>query len=95
LLTRTLGYRTLEELEETMTAAEFNLWAAEYQIRPWGEYPADVRVAMSGAAVARSMGAKVDPDDLIPKWDKPDNQKVALELFLLWCEDHNRRQKQA
>lgn len=39
MLARTLG-RTLEELEESMTAAEFGEWFAYYELAPWCEFPA-------------------------------------------------------
>jgi len=34
LLCRTLG-RTLQELLDTMSVTEFQLWAAEFELAPW------------------------------------------------------------
>jgi len=51
LLARTLG-KTLAELQAGITAEEFGLWKAEYALRPWGEYRADLRAGIVASAVA-------------------------------------------
>lgn len=45
LLARTLG-RTLEELQDCMSSAEFGLWAAEYTRRPWGDLRNELHMSM-------------------------------------------------
>lgn len=49
-MARTLG-RTLEELGQTMSAAEFGLHLADFQRRPWG----DTVVELMGGVVASTI----------------------------------------
>lgn len=69
MLARTLG-RTLHELCETMTAAEFGLWLEEYRRDPWGGHRDGLHAAIVAKAVADYAG-------------KIRNSPAELEEFLL------------
>lgn len=56
LLARTLNYRSLEEMGNTMDGAEYCLWAAEFDRNPWDEKRADLRAGIISAAVANMAG---------------------------------------
>jgi hypothetical protein len=59
-----------------MSAKEYNLWIAEYSIRPWGEELQDYRIGMVTQAV-RSANSK-DPvhiKDCIPLYETVKEKK--------------------
>ncbi len=88
LLCRTLG-RTLSELDE-LPAWELALWAAEYELSPWGEQRDEIGRAVIGAAVCGSMGVKVQPADLIPKWGEG-RRRMTKDDWLAFVAAHNKK----
>lgn len=75
--------RTLGELGESMTADEFGLWLALYQVDPWGEQRADLRAGIvastvanyAGMARSKSAGA-AKPSDFMPYIEKRETEAV-------------------
>lgn len=55
-LARSLNYRSVNELCNTMDSAEFCLWAAEFERSPWDECRADLRAAIVACTVANFAG---------------------------------------
>ena len=53
--------RTVEELQQTMTADEFIEWCAFYQIEPWGFEMANWRAALVSMTVANFSGRVKKP----------------------------------
>lgn len=65
LLTRTLGYRSMAELVETMDSDEYCLWVAEFERSPWDETRGDLRAGVISSAIANYAG-KVRKDKAPP-----------------------------
>lgn len=42
----------MQELGETMTAAEFGIWWAEYRREPWGDFRTDLGAGLVAATLA-------------------------------------------
>lgn len=64
MLARTLG-RTLDELGQTMSAAEFADHWDDYTYRPWGDRRADIRTALLAQQIANYAGKmRKDPAKL-------------------------------
>lgn len=64
--------RNLVELQETMTAEEFGLWQALWNIEPWGDVRVDLAGATIASAVANHAGmvrnSPTTPVDYLPPW---------------------------
>lgn len=60
---------TVGELGVRMSSHEFSEWMAYYAIDPFGEDRADLRQALTTAAVANSVEAQRKH----PKWTKPED----------------------
>lgn len=79
--------RTLEELSETMSAQEFGLWLAYYKRNPWGEERADLRAAITTAAIANYAGkslkdgTSVSPAEFMPFLEKEDEPTDSPDPF--------------
>ena len=75
--------RTVAEIEEGMTAAEFLEWQEYYSIEPFGELRGDARIGVLGAGVAMMLGAKnVKVENWMPhfKSKKPKSpEQLAVE----------------
>lgn len=83
LLARSLNYRSVRELTETMDSAEYCLWAAEYSENPWGEGRKDLRAGIIASSIAnwagksRKEGAPpMSPIDCMP-FSQPDPQEAS------------------
>jgi len=46
MLAMALGFRTVEQLDATMDAAEFAEWMALLEVEPWGPYRSDLHTAL-------------------------------------------------
>ena len=55
LLTRSLGYKSLEALGE-MSSYEYCFWVAEFERSPWDEDRADLRAAIIASTIANFAG---------------------------------------
>lgn len=63
----------MRELALRMTAAEMQEWWMLYQIAPWGEERADLRMGISTSALVNmwiSKGQRIKPTDFIPDFYK-------------------------
>jgi hypothetical protein len=87
LLALSLGM-THRELCSRMTWDEFEKWGELYRSDPWGRHRDDVRTALAASAVCASMGAKVTPHQLIPKWGEREHGLNREEL-LAWVANYN------
>lgn len=82
LLARSLNYRSIAELCETMDSAEFCLWAAEFGRSPWDEARADLRSALVAQTVANyagkslKAGATVTALDFMP-YSQPEPKQAS------------------
>jgi hypothetical protein len=71
-LTTHLGYSSVRDLEEELTAWEFSHWEALLGVEPWGPYRLDVLAGMIrwSIAMAFSTSEKVPHlRDFIPRWE--------------------------
>lgn len=68
MLARTLG-RTLDELGQTISAAEFSGHLADYMHEPWGERRADLRAALVAHTVATFAGKTLKDGAQVPLSD--------------------------
>ena len=61
--------RTVAELREQMSSAEFTDWCAYYQLEPWGYEAANWRMAMTCSTTANAAGRKkpLKPSDFLPR----------------------------
>jgi hypothetical protein len=75
-----------------MTVNELKTWYAYAELEPWGEVRQDARIAILGSAVCGSMGAKVEPRDLIPNFN-PTRNHMSLAEFKAYVSAHNERIK--
>lgn len=61
----------MQELEASMTAAEFGDWMALYAVEPWGEWRGDLQAGVVAATVANCNRGKdappFKPGDFIPR----------------------------
>ena len=80
MLARSLG-RTLEELGETCSAQEFGLWAALYEIEPWGPTRHDLAAGVIASTIANVHRGKdvpaFKPLDFMPLLAKPEPVEEA------------------
>ncbi|SMG00331.1 phage tail assembly protein T [Burkholderia singularis] len=60
--------KTITELREQMSSAEFNLWIAYDAESPIADDRGDLHAAMVAAAAFQSQGAKVKVSDMMPNW---------------------------
>ena len=60
--------RTIEELEEALTADEFFRWKAFNLIEPVGDDRMDILIGLLASVVANTNGNKSTADDFIPRW---------------------------
>ena len=70
--------RTVEELQQAMTGAEFADWCAFYQLEPWGFEAQNWRMGVLAAVTANYSGRvkkALKPSDFLPRAEKP--RKVA------------------
>jgi hypothetical protein len=58
-------------LLQSVTAAEFDLWAEFYRVYGFDVDRVEWASANAGAAAARSMGANIRPADLVPRFSTP------------------------
>lgn len=68
--------KTVSELGRSLSYKEFREWCAFYQIEPWGDYRADMRIGILSATVknihSQWVGAPADakPIDFMPYVDQ-------------------------
>jgi len=82
----------VRELSDRLTVHELAGWYALWELDPWGETRADIRAGINGAAVCRAMGAKVSPHDLMPQFDRQEqqhDQALGLAAWKAWVAAHN------
>ena len=60
LLARSMG-RTLDELGRTCSAEEFGLWAALYEVEPWGPLRDDLAAGVIASTIANVNRGKDSP----------------------------------
>lgn len=60
--------RTLGELQQSMTASEFMMWAEYDRISPVGDIRGDILVAQVVSSVYGSQGVKVPIEDAMISW---------------------------
>ena len=87
--------KTLQELRDNITADELRLWHAYELTQGLPTSRLEAAVALSGAAMCQTWGAKVKPYDLIPKYKevKPLSYKQGAALFAAYANTHNQRCK--
>jgi hypothetical protein len=86
--------RTVAELRQTVSSTELTYWVAFNQLEPLPEHRADVRNAIVGYTIARSMGSRgCTPEDFLPQFGDRKPTKNGVKLFAIWVEAHNSRQK--
>jgi len=75
---------TLEELGARMTAEEFGLWLAFYDLDPFGDQRGDLQAGVVAAAIAnyagkvRSNGAgPASPTEFMPFLERPEQEPAA------------------
>ncbi len=80
--------KTLHELSQTMTAQEFGLWAALYEVDPWDSTRQDINAGIIAATVAnyagkmRKKGTKeAVPADFMPFLKQQEEQEDAVDPF--------------
>lgn len=91
--------RTLKELREVLSYAEFQEWCLYYQIEPWGESRADLRAGIVASTLAniymdfRGVDEKYKPADFMPYLDKPEpelqpviEQELTDEQLAAWAD---------
>ena len=61
--------RTVAELRQQMSSAEFTDWCAYYQLEPWGYDAENWRMGMVCSTVANAAGRKkpLKPSDFLPR----------------------------
>jgi hypothetical protein len=76
--------RTVEELQQAMSSAEFVQWCAFYSLEPWGFDSDNWRMGVIGATVANYSGRvkkAVKPSDFFPKAPRKLTPKEARQLL--------------
>lgn len=53
--------RTLEELGETMSSAEFGMWLELYKIAPWDDVRGDLQAGIVAATIVNAAGMRRKP----------------------------------
>jgi hypothetical protein len=72
---------TVADLEDRLTAAEFEEWAAFYQLEPFGEERAELRNAWLIYAVATMLGAKdISLADCMMKFDADTQDEIERAI---------------
>ena len=83
LLARSLNYRSVADLCESMDGEEFCLWVAEYTANPWGEERSDLRAGIIASSVANFAGkslkdgSTVTPLDCMP-YSQPEPEAAPV-----------------
>lgn len=80
--------RTVAELEHTLSADEYRLWLAMYELDPWDEQRADMRIAkLICAVLAPHTRQSLSPSEfmLFPDdaHDIPDDVSAAEQAMML------------
>jgi hypothetical protein len=79
---------TLSELGRRMSAKEFNVWQAEYEIEPWGEERSDLRAGSIVQAALMPHCKNVKFKDCVLNFEPPkkqtwqDMQKMCMSRTL-------------
>lgn len=84
--------RTLKELCQGMSSAEFSLWAEMYRLDEWGQKPtqerADYRAGLICATVANYAGMRrpehagqASPQDYMPFYKQPEPEEPDPVVF--------------
>lgn len=70
---------------EAMSAAEFSFWNIYYTRRGFPVNRLEGATAIAGSAVCRSLGGKVEPKELLPKFGarRVSNKVLAARLSML------------
>ncbi len=76
--------RTLQELREALSYAEFQEWCLYYQVEPWGDERADLRAGIVASTIANYAGRQradgTDPAlpvDYMPYLDRDPSEPQA------------------
>lgn len=76
-----------------MTAADFALWYAAYQLEPWGQKRDDISRALVGSAIVNCWTkTTVEPEKLMPRYGPPIPEKVRREMAAIETAEAIRRQ---
>lgn len=87
-------HKTLGELCRSMSSEELTYWQAYHQLFGLHQDRSEATLAMVGAALCRTWGSKVNPQDFIPLFSRPKvDEAKARELFRAWVDSHNRQVK--
>jgi hypothetical protein len=83
-LTSHLGYQSVAELEESITANEFSHWEALNAVEPWGPYRLDILTGMIRWSIAMAFcTSEKTPHlkDFIPRWEwvEPKTREQQIE----------------
>lgn len=60
--------RTVAELDEGMSSAEYSEWMALLRVEPWGQYRADFQAAIGAWASAAPWSSQVKVSDFVPEY---------------------------
>jgi hypothetical protein len=67
-----------------MSAKEYNMWLADYRIRPWGDDLADLRVGMVTQSIrARDSKKAIYMKDCIPMFEEQSEPQDMLKVSKL------------
>lgn len=82
-----------------LTLKQFLIWQAYYELEPFGEQRADLRMAILGTVLGNlwiSKGRKLKLKDLMPTFAKrkPKTWRQMKSLFKQFANAHNQREDQ-
>lgn len=60
--------RTVAELDQSMSSAEYAEWMALLRVEPWGHYRADFQAAIGAWASAAPWSNQVKVSDFVPEY---------------------------
>ena len=91
LLALTLG-KTLGELRQVLFSDELILWQAFYHSIGFPNSRVEAAIAISGSAFCNSLGNKVKPADLLPRFQEKRvlKGKAAIEALNSWATGVNK-----
>ena len=91
-LARTVTHSTVEECMRRMSAREFQYWAAEYKLRPWGDDWLQAGT-IAAASVAPWTKRRVKAEQFIPtprSSGRRDPREIEIQMRS-WAAQHNAR----
>jgi len=76
-----MGRLDVRRMLSEMSSTELAYWQAYYHVEPWGEWPAERRVAIQDTLIAGAAGRRCSPDEFLPEsWKAPKKSQTWREM---------------